>query len=80
MATDTTPDVGSTWRNNDTGEIVTVESFDGGYAVVYGEYEGFGRGTTIRTARRDLTPPRCSSGHIAMDRQSLAYPFLLSTA
>ena len=41
-----TPIAGSSWRDTRTGEIVTVDSFDGAYAVVCGEHPGSGRGQT----------------------------------
>lgn len=33
------PAIGSRWQNRKTAEVITVESFDGQYAVVRGEHE-----------------------------------------
>lgn len=42
-----TPKPGSVWRDSETGEIVTVDSFDGAYAVVTGDHPDTGRGMTL---------------------------------
>jgi hypothetical protein len=38
---------GTVWKDTETGEIVTVESYDGAYAVVFGEHPATGRGISF---------------------------------
>ena len=40
------PTPGSLWRNVHTGEVIEVDSFDGAYAVVCGDFHDLGRGVT----------------------------------
>lgn len=64
------PVPGSLWIDTETGELVEVESFDGAYAVVFGDHHNLGRGVTNSGKPNAFLVQRDHFGHRYVSQKS----------